>query len=233
MALILNLETSTKVCSVALAKDSELVALKEIHDDYSHAEKLTLFIQEVLEEAGISIKELDAVAVSKGPGSYTGLRIGVSTTKGLCYSLQKPMIGIPTLKAMAREPSLTLNLEHDKAGILLCPMIDARRMEVYTAFYDLNNNEFREVAADIVDENSYQEILERHKVIFFGDGAGKCKMVLEKHENALFNDVVFPSAKNMVVLSEERFINLQFEDVAYFEPYYLKDFVAGKPKKMI
>lgn len=232
MALILNLETSTKVCSVALGKDSELLALKELHDDYSHAEKLTLFIQDALEVAGVTIKELDAIAVSKGPGSYTGLRIGVSTAKGLCYSLEKPLIAVSTLKAMARDPAL-LPQGEDLGGVLFCPMIDARRMEVYNAFYDKDNKEIREVAADIVDENSYRNILEKHQVIFFGDGAAKCKAVLEKHENALFNDEVFPSAKNMIAISGEKFNRQQFEDVAYFEPYYLKDFVAGKPKKLI
>ena len=229
MALILNIETATSVCSVALAKDGKLLALKEINEGKTHGEVLTLFIQDVFKEALFSFPELDAVAVSKGPGSYTGLRIGVSTAKGLCYALGKPLIGINTLQHL----SLSLSHGKDSGEVLFCPMIDARRMEVYTALFDSGNNFFRETSADIIDENSYSDILAQHKVIFFGDGSGKCKEKLDLHPNAIFIDDIFPSAKNMTALSETAFQKKQFEDIAYFEPYYLKDFVGNVAKKTI
>ena len=229
MALILNLETATKVCSVAIGKDGSLLALKEYHGEYSHAEKLTVFVEEVLQEAGLKINDLDAIAVSKGPGSYTGLRIGVSTAKGFCFALDKPLIAISTLQSMANKPAL----REGRGGELLCPMIDARRMEVYCAFYDINNSLVRAIAAEIIDEHSFEDVLQKHKVIFFGDGAEKCKAVLSKHPNAIFVDNIFPSATDMIALSESAFQNKQFEDVAYFEPYYLKDFVTTIPKKKV
>ena len=258
MSYILNIETATKVCSVAIGKDGELIALKETEAEKSHSTVITLFIREVLKETGITLSDLDAVAVSKGPGSYTGLRIGVSTAKGLCYSLDKPLIAVSTLQAMAlgaappappvggeSQRSKTHHNPSDKsdaapkvspqrgdgrgAAVLYCPMIDARRMEVYTAFYDLDNNEVRKTSADIIDENSYADILDKNKVVFFGDGAAKCKDALSHHTNAIFMDDIFPSAKNMIPLSEKAFNDEQFEDVAYFEPYYLKDFIAGLP----
>jgi len=225
MSYILNIETATKVCSVAIGRDGELIAFKETHTEKSHATVITLFIREVLKETGIALSDLDAVAVSKGPGSYTGLRIGVSTAKGLCYSLDKPLIAVSTLQAMARR-----RVENkSEIPILYCPMIDARRMEVYTAFYDLDNNEVRKTSADIIDENSYADVLDKNKIVFFGDGAAKCKDALSHHANAIFMDDIFPSAKNMIPLSEKAFNDEQFEDVAYFEPYYLKDFIAGLP----
>jgi tRNA threonylcarbamoyladenosine biosynthesis protein TsaB len=221
MALILNIETATTVCSVSISKDGQLIAFKEQNGDYSHAENLTLFIEEVIKQSGITLKQLDAVAVSKGPGSYTGLRIGVSTAKGLCYALEKPLIAINTLEHL----SLSLSL---KEGELACAMIDARRMEVYCAIYDQQGKELMPTSAEIIDEHSFAGFLKEHKIIFVGDGAAKCKDVLSKNKNAVFVENIFPSAKNMIPLSEKAFQKKQFENLAYFEPFYLKDFVAGK-----
>jgi tRNA threonylcarbamoyladenosine biosynthesis protein TsaB len=229
MALILNLETATTVCSVALAKDHQILALKELNGDYTHAENLTLFIEAVLKDAGCSLSELDAVSVSKGPGSYTGLRIGVSTAKGLCYSLSKPLIALNTLQHTA----LACALKHGEKEDLFCPMIDARRMEVYCAVYDGNNHCIRSTAAEIIEENSFADLLKKHRMYFFGDGAEKCKSLLSHNANAIFLDHFYPSAANMVKLSEQSFSNQQFEDVAYFQPFYLKDFIAGKKKQDI
>jgi tRNA threonylcarbamoyladenosine biosynthesis protein TsaB len=234
MALILNLETATTVCSVSLAKDGELLALKERNGDYSHAENLTLFIEDVLHQARVKISALDAIAVSKGPGSYTGLRIGVSAAKGLCYSLDKPLIAISTLQHLALSVSsgrTAFNvLESERSAALFCPMIDARRMEVYCAIFDSGNKEIQPIAAEIIEEHSFSNILKSNPLIFFGDGAAKCKVVFSSNKNAFFMDDVVPSAQDMIVLSELAFNMGQFEDVAYFEPYYLKDFVAGKKK---
>jgi len=225
MPLILNIETATKICSVALGRDGELISYREQGGHYSHSELLTTFIQEVMDEAGIALKNIDAVAISKGPGSYTGLRIGVSTTKGLCYSLDKPMISVSTLQAMALGAS---KIYTDK-NALFCPMIDAKRMEVYTALFDSDNNEVRKIRADIIDENSFSEFLAKNKIYFFGNGAEKCKETID-HPNAVFIDKGLPSAKNMLSISNEKFKNKLFEDVAYFEPFYLKDFIAGVSK---
>jgi len=231
MALILNLETATSVCSVSLAKDGELIAFKEHNGDYSHSENLTLFIEDVLQQAKLKLSDIDAVAISKGPGSYTGLRIGISTAKGLCYSLNKPLIAINTLQHL----SLALIISNSKFqisdSVLLCPMIDARRMEVYCAIYNSDNKEIKPTTAEIIDENSFADLFEKNQVVFFGDGAAKCKTVLSQNKNAVFIDNIFPSAKDMISLSEQAFTNKQFEDVAYFEPFYLKDFVAGKKKE--
>lgn len=228
MALILNLETATTVCSVSLGKDGQLLAFKELNGDYSHSENLTLFIEEVLQQAHVKLADIDAVAVSKGPGSYTGLRIGVSTAKGLCYSLNKPLIATPTLQCLA------FGVQRSKFKVqssnLLCPMIDARRMEVYCAIYNADNKEIKATAAEIIDENSFSDLLKENTIYFFGDGAEKCKSILSHSQNAIFIDNIFPSAKNMISLSEQAFVSGQFEDVAYFEPFYLKDFIAGKKK---
>ena len=221
MALILAIETATKNCSVALFKDGIVIAEKEnITDGYNHAEQLTLFIQDVVNLANISLKKVEAVALSMGPGSYTGLRIGTSTAKGLCYALDIPLIAISTLKAMA------FTMAKNEKSAIYCPMIDARRMEVFSALYDVNNNHVRCVQADVVDENTYIEFL-RDEIIFFGDGSLKCQEIIN-HKNAKFIEGVYPSAKNLGILSKAKFENKDFEDVAYFEPYYLKDFVAGK-----
>ena len=223
MALILAIETTTKNCSVALFNKGILLQLKEEYSDsYSHAENLTLFINEVLTKENISINKLDAIAVSKGPGSYTGLRIGTSTSKGLCYSLGIPLIAISTLKAMA------LGVSENQKSDFYCPMIDARRMEVFAAIFDDENNQVRDIMADVVDANIYKEYLDK-KVLFFGDGAMKCQEMIN-HKNATYLEEIFPSAKDMGILSSQKFENKDFEDVAYFEPFYLKDFVAGKTK---
>lgn len=230
MALILNLETATTVCSVSLSKDGQLLAVKEQNGDYSHAENLTLFIEDVLKQADIKLSAVDAIAVSKGPGSYTGLRIGVSTAKGLCYSLNKPLIAISTLQHISLSVSEDSKYKGSDLKSHFCPMLDARRMEVYCAMFDSLNNEIRPITAEIVDEHSFSDLLNNQVIYFFGDGAAKCKNVLSANKNAIFIDDIFPSAKNMISLSEQAFVNKEFEDVAYFEPFYLKDFVAGKKK---
>ena len=221
MALILLIETATKSCSVALALNGKVIACKqEVNENYSHAEKLNTFIIALFQGRNISLQDLDAITVSKGPGSYTGLRIGVSTAKGLCYALDKPLISISTLRAMA------YGVAQKASADLYCPMIDARRMEVYNAFYDDKNNEIRAVNADIINADSYQKELES-EVLFFGDGAEKCKQIIQ-HSNAKFIDSIYPSSKDMIALAMQKFDKKEFEDIAYFEPYYLKDFVAGK-----
>lgn len=218
----LCLETSTKSCSVALGKNGKVIALKEsIDEKYSHSENLTVFIQEVCTQAKIALKDIDAVAVSKGPGSFTGLRIGVSTAKGLCYALNKPLIAINSLESMATSCI--------SPQVLACPMIDAKRMEVYCAVYDENMNEIKKTAAEIIDENSFGDLLTEHKILFFGNGAEKCKTQI-RHRNAIFLDNINPSAQFMIPIAEKYFLENKFEDVAYFEPFYLKDFVNGIAK---
>ena len=221
MALFLLIETATKSCSVSLSSENKIIACKEeVNEQYSHAEKLTVFITELFKTQDFTIKDLDAVAVSKGPGSYTGLRISVSTAKGLCYALDIPLISVSTLKAMA------FGMAQKEKTDLYCPMIDARRMEVYNAFYNSTNKEIRGIQADIIEACSYQKELDK-KVLFFGDGAEKCKQIIQ-HPNARFIDGIFPSSKDMLEIANEKFAEKDFEDVVYFEPFYLKDFVAGK-----
>lgn len=223
MAVILAIDTTTKNCSVALFENEKLLTLKEQYsDDYSHAEQLTLFIIEVLQKTNMTLKNINVIALSKGPGSYTGLRIGASTAKGLCYSLNIPLISISTLKAMAYGMTSAENFE------LFCPMIDARRMEVFSAIYDKDNKEIRAVKADVVNEHTYSTYL-KEEMLFFGDGAFKCKEIIND-KNAHFLNDIYPSARNLGVLANTKFIKKDFEDVAYFEPFYLKDFVAGKKK---
>jgi tRNA threonylcarbamoyladenosine biosynthesis protein TsaB len=226
LAFILNIETATRVCSVALSTDGVVTSIRESHVANSHSELITLFTEEVINEAGIPFSRLDAISVSMGPGSYTGLRIGVSTAKGLCYSLDKPLIAINTLKAMAA--GMAGLAEDDQ--FLLCPMIDARRMEVYAAIFDIQLNELKPTEAVIVDEHSFQDLLNNRKILFAGDGASKCREVLRHQQHAVFHDEFHPSARYMASLSEQKFRQNTFEDVAYFEPFYLKDFVAGIPK---
>ncbi len=228
MPTILQLETATSVCAVALSIDGITVALKEETAQNIHASKLTLFISEVMEEAGIKFEELDAVAVSKGPGSYTGLRIGVSTAKGLCFALDKPLIGINTLKMMAAG----FLAEHPAYRGLVCPMIDARRMEVFTAVFDHNLAEIETTNAKIIDEFSFLTLLDQYEVTFIGNGAEKCSEIIQ-HKNAQFVVDNYNSATHMSLLANEAFKHKTFEDVAYFEPFYLKDFVFTVPKKGI
>ena len=206
-------------------------AIRETHDrSYGHAEKLVVYIDEALAAAGLKPTDLDAVCVSGGPGSYTGLRIGVSAAKGLCYGAGIPLLTVGSLESMAHWAKA--GFDQDLKDIaLLCPMIDARRMEVYSQVFDASLNEVAPVSATIVDEQSFASDLEKGSVAFFGDGAAKCKEVIN-HPNAVFLDGFNPSARGMIALAESKFAAKRFEDVAYFEPYYLKDFVAGKPKKM-
>ena len=231
MALILNIETSTEVCSVSLAKDGKLILKKEDTQGKTHASLLTVFMQEIFKETEFAVNQLDAVAVSKGPGSYTGLRIGVSVAKGIAFAAEIPLISISTLQAMAVGISKNHKKENNE-NILFCPMIDARRMEVYSAFYNSNNKLVKEISADIIDDDSYKEYLQKNKLLFFGNGAEKCKATI-KSENAEFIDNIVCSSENMIELSEKAFQNSNFEDIAYFEPFYLKDFIATVPRKNI
>ena len=233
MSLILNIETATGVCSVALARDGQLLGMKESNTKNSHASVLTLFMDEVIKTAGIALSELDAIAVSEGPGSYTGLRIGVAAAKGLCYALEKPLIGVSTLRSMAfgmPHPPPPSPSREEEINILYCPMIDARRMEVYCAIFDKKGKEIRETRAEIINENSFMEYLGKDRIFFAGDGALKCRSLFDKHPNAVFSENFQASARFMISLSEEKFSQKNFEDLAYFEPYYLKDFIAGKPR---
>ena len=218
---ILCIETSTEICSVALAHGDECVALRECNTNNSHAKNMIPFVEEVLQQAAINKNELNAIAVGVGPGSYTGLRIGVSTAKGLAYTLEIPVISISTLECIA-EPFLKM-ADHCR------PMIDARRMEVFTALFDHNGQLLEEPNAKIVDENCFAEELTNFKTIFCGNGAAKCKELLSKYPNAEFKTEPL-SAQNMVPIAFRKFQTEQFEDVAYFEPFYLKDYVAAKPK---
>jgi len=226
MPTILQIETATQVCSAAIASKGKTIALKETMANNIHASSLTLFIQEVMTEAGLMYNDLDAIAVSMGPGSYTGLRIGVSTAKGLCYALDKPLIALPTLQMMA------MGFLNNHAGYegRLCSMIDARRMEVFTAMFDASGNSIGETTAKIIDEQSYTKELEEGLITFLGDGAAKCAAVLQ-HQNAKFSEHNYNSAAHMSALAELVYRSGKFEDVAYFEPFYLKDFVATTPKK--
>jgi tRNA threonylcarbamoyladenosine biosynthesis protein TsaB len=234
--LILHIETATAICSVALSEGEKLLVLKESDVDRSHAALLTKFIRACFSESNREIKLLSAINVSKGPGSYTGLRIGVSTTKGIAYARNIPVITTGTLKNLAmgsREmPEIRDLIELHGDNLLLCPMLDARRMEVYTAFFNKDGTMQGKVAADIIEENSYSELLKKHKICFFGNGSGKCKTIIN-HPNAYFVEGVIPSAKHMIPLALEAFKLKQFEDVAYFEPFYLKEFIATIPKKKV
>lgn len=224
MSLILNLETATTNCSVSVAKDGAVIALKEHNTpNYSHSEQLHVFIQEVLAEASVSISELDAIAVSKGPGSYTGLRIGVSAAKGLCFSLDKPLIAIATLQSMAYQIKDT-NVD------FIIPVLDARRMEVYSAVYNAELNQIRETEAELIDENSFEKYHSKGKVLLVGSGAKKCKEILQ--DKVVYDTTIVPSARELAILSFEKFKAQNFEDIAYFEPYYLKDFVITSKKKV-
>ena len=223
LVYILNIETATKNCSVSLAKNGETIVLKELNNgNYSHAEKLHQFIKQVVEESGIELTDLKAIAVSKGPGSYTGLRIGVSAAKGLCFALDIPLIAIDTLQVLALSISISDGL--------VIPLLDARRMEVYSAVFNSENEMNREVKAEIISEASFSTYLNEQKVYFVGDGVEKCKGIII-HNNATFIDDKLPSANEMSKLSFEKYKKNDIEDVAYFEPFYLKDFVAIKPKK--
>jgi tRNA threonylcarbamoyladenosine biosynthesis protein TsaB len=234
--LILHIETATDICSVALSSGDEMLSLEESGPERNHATLLNRFIRLGFASAGRTSAEIDAVSVSKGPGSYTGLRIGVSTAKGIAYALRKPLIASGTLLNMAygalRHPEVqNLHAAHGE-NLLLCPMIDARRMEVYSGFYTTGIKEYRKVSADIIESGSYSEILDSYRVCFFGNGAEKCRKELD-HPHAFFPGGITPSAAYMIRPAIDRFYGNQFEDVAYFEPFYLKDFVATRPGKKL
>jgi tRNA threonylcarbamoyladenosine biosynthesis protein TsaB len=226
MACILHIDTSTDVCSVAVSEDSHVIFEQEDHTGPNHAERLGTFVDEALSFTDNHAIPFDAVAVSGGPGSYTGLRIGVSMAKGICYALQLKLVSVPTLQLLC-VPVLLREMVEDDA--LLCPMIDARRMEVYAAVFDRALNEIRPTGADIVDADTYREWLDRRPVYFFGNGAAKCMETIH-HPNARFIDGIEPLAKWMQPLAERRLLNGEVEDTAYYVPFYLKDFVAKMPK---
>lgn len=229
MSCILSIETSTDVCSVAMSENGQCIFKKEDHSGPNHAVSLGVFIDEALSFTDNHAIPLGAVAVSQGPGSYTGLRIGVSMAKGICYGRDVPLLAVPTLEVMAVPVLLNHEIEEDA---LLCPMIDARRMEVYSAIYDRALKPQRETRADIVDGDTYREFLDRHPVYFFGNGAAKCMETIN-HPNAHLIKGIEPLAKYMFPLAERRWVQKEYEDVAYFVPFYLKDFVAKMPKKLI
>lgn len=221
MSLILHIETATKQCSVSLGKNGQLIACKELAEEgFNHAEKLHVFIEELIAETGNKIKDLKAVSVSKGPGSYTGLRIGVSTAKGLCYSLGIPLISVNTLEILARKIQI-------EDGIII-PMIDARRMEVFTAHFDNEYNLIKETYALVLNEESFNDV--EGKVYFVGDGALKAKELYTKDRFVFNDEVVYPSSRQMIDKSYQKFLNNEFEDVAYFEPFYLKEFMLTTKK---
>lgn len=250
MCTFLAIETSTPVCSCTLSRNGEILLDKVNYDGLSHASLLGLYVHEIMEYSRKNQIRLDAIAVSSGPGSYTGLRIGVSEAKGLAYGLGIPLIAIPTAQIMASmvigsgrmgtefstaetatdevQPGISEVKDYEVMGDLLCPMIDARRMEVYATFFDLNLKVIRETSADIVTEDSYKNLLAQHKILFFGNGAEKCREVIH-HPNAFFLDNIHPLASGMVPLAEKAFAEKEFVDVAYFEPFYLKEFVATVP----
>ena len=241
--LILSIDTSTTVCSVALHQINEdaaqnpekarLLGCYELFTERTSSAMLTTLISDVVRHAGHDLNQLDAIAVAKGPGSYTGLRIGVSTAKGLCFALDKPLIAINTLEAMAAQvrPWIT-STNADSTLPILCPMLDARRMEVYCALYGEANTVVMPTSAKIVDEQTFADVLDRGPVLFFGDGADKCRPVLSDHPNARFlAQLIQPSARTVGELAGVAFAERRFEDVASFEPFYLKDFMTTKPKK--
>lgn len=222
MSYILNIETATKNCSVALAKEGKTILCKEIAEEgYSHAERLHVFIEEIIKETRITFQDLSAIAVSQGPGSYTGLRIGVSAAKGLCFALDIPLIAVDTLQTLASQVNV-------QKGLIIS-MLDARRMEVYSAIFTANLKKERDVQAEIITENSFEELKET--LYFVGDCAEKCKSILTKENFIFLEDIKYPSAKEMSLLSFEKYKKNDTVDVAYFEPYYLKDFMMTVSKK--
>jgi tRNA threonylcarbamoyladenosine biosynthesis protein TsaB len=236
MACFLTIETSTKICSVALAVEQVPVFERINERNESHASSLGIFVYEAIKYADENKLTIEAIAVGAGPGSYTGLRIGISEAKGLCYGFEIPLIAIPTLKIMASSCLLSggapLGEKENIQEVLLCPMLDARRMEVYAALYDMNLHEVRSAQAEIVDENSFKEYLDKQPILFFGEGANKYKSLINS-PNALFVNDIYPVASAMIPLAEEAFAQKIFVDVAYFEPFYLKEFQATVAKNKV
>ena len=232
-ARILDIETATHTCSVALSYGEKLISFQESHIDKSHASLLTVFIEDMFRETGLTAAGLDAVSVSMGPGSYTGLRIGVSVAKGLAYSLGIPLIAVPTLKSMALGFLKKLEIDNSKDNaFLLCPMIDARRMEVYLSMYDSKLETVLDTTALIIDENSFEKELKSREIYFFGTGAQKCESLINR-KNFYFSPDFLNSSKDMIPLALEKYKRKEFVNLAYFEPYYLKDFIATTPKNKI
>lgn len=232
MSTILHVETATRVCSLALSIDGKIIAKRESSEKNIHSSVITIFIDEIIKEAEMEFSGLDAVCVSKGPGSYTGLRIGVSTAKGLCYALDKPLIAIGTLQALAwgaRQQILGISNKVNEK-IILCPMIDARRMEVYYALFDRDLNYMRDTRAEVIRTDSFDDLFKDHQIWFTGDGAEKCHELFQEQLNARLPENLLPSADFLAELAEKKFIARQFEDIAYFEPFYLKDFIPGIPR---
>lgn len=230
MAIILGIETATSICSVSLIRDGKLVAIRESEGAKEHSATLTGFISEVFSEAALTYRQADAIAVSMGPGSYTGLRIGVSTAKGLCYAIDKPIIAIDTLKSLAWQALQQCRPEsRNMENILLCPMIDARRMEVYTALFDSDLQVVQAVDAVVVSTELFSAYAEK-EIIYFGDGASKCVSLLDTMSNFTFLDAITLSGEAICMLAADEFEKNNFADVAYCEPFYFKDFIAGKPR---
>ena len=227
MVRILSLETSTTVCSVALHENDSLLAVAEVHLEHSHASKLAQLVDTVVKLSGLALHDVNAIAVSSGPGSYTGLRIGTSTAKGICFALNVPLIAIDTLKILA-EQMKGMNINRS----LLCPMIDARRMEVYCSVADAEGMVVQNVEAKIIDEKSFEELLNENRMIFFGNGAEKCKTVIT-HSNAAFVDGITPSAVQLGAMALKKFKGAEFEDLYHFEPFYLKEFKAKRPSNSL
>jgi tRNA threonylcarbamoyladenosine biosynthesis protein TsaB len=224
MSLILHLETASTVCSVALSYHGKILSLKEENKGFTHAEHLTNFIEDVMQKANKTFENIDAIAISKGPGSYTGLRIGVATAKGLCFGLAKPLIAVNTLSSMAIGASYKFTDTN-----LFCPMLDARRMEVYTALYNRNGDEILATEALILNELSFKDKLDESQILFFGDGAKKFKEICN-HSNANFDQEFLPSAAHMIDIAYKKYQQKQYEDLAYFEPFYLKEFYSPVAK---
>ncbi len=228
MALILSIETSTEICSVALYDYDQLITSVEVHIRQSHASKLAILVDQVLHTADKTTESLQAVAISSGPGSYTGLRIGTSLAKGICFSLNIPLISVGTLELMAHQMKKTFGF----SDYLLCPMIDARRMEVYCLLTDGSGTITLPVDARVIDDKSFFDFLENQKIVFFGNGAVKCKSIIE-HKNAIFIEGVYPNASALGQLAFHKWKENIFEDLSHYEPFYLKSFVAKKPRALI
>jgi tRNA threonylcarbamoyladenosine biosynthesis protein TsaB len=231
MACILCIETAENICSVALFNDLTLLSQISDNQEKSHSERLTVLIQDLFNRVNMAVNAIDAIAVSKGPGSYTGLRIGVSVAKGICYAIHKPLIGVNTLEILSYNALSNEFFKKNKSiPFSLCPMIDARRMEVYLQFFDSHINPESEISAEIISSNSFSDLLNNRTIVFFGSGADKIEPILS-HNNAVFLNGIRPLAKFMISPALKSYHDNHFEDVAYFEPYYLKNFVATRQKK--
>jgi len=236
LPIILNIETATSLCSVSLAKNGKVLSIRETQEEKSHARLLSVFISEIMQEQGFEIKDLDGVAVGKGPGSYTGLRIGVSTAKGICFGANIPMLAIGTLQILCDQVFIKADLNIRDIlrdpSTLICPMIDARRMEVYYSLFNNHGKEVSNAAAEVINNITFLPVLAKHTVIFTGSGMNKCREILN-HPNAILMDHIHPSAQSLARLSYKAFQNDKFVNLAYFEPFYLKDFIGTVPKKRL